>query len=145
MQGNLLHDTPPRKHINSQVETPIHHNDLELCYVVYVSSNVKSSHFGAMLYIFERNEVVIKTITKGRSPTMSHVSRTHRVALDWFLDRINLDPNIQIKYVDTQKQLAEILTKGNFTRDGWNHLLQLFNIGNFSSASGHQTMSERMQ
>ena len=44
------------------------------------------------LYVFEDNEAVIKMIIKGRSPTMRHVSRTHRVALDWLFDRINLDP-----------------------------------------------------
>ena len=33
--------------------------------------------------------------SKGRSPTMRHVSRTRRVALDWLFDnRINLDPKI---------------------------------------------------
>ena len=37
------------------------------------------------------NEAAIKTIIKGRSPTMRHVSRTLRVALDWLFDRINLD------------------------------------------------------
>ena len=42
-------------------------------------------------------------IIKGRSHTMIHVSRTHRVALDWLFDRINLQPKIQIKYVDTKK------------------------------------------
>ena len=36
-----------------------------------------------MLYIFEDNEVVIQKIIKGRSPTMRHVSKTHRLALDW--------------------------------------------------------------
>ena len=54
-------------------------------------------------------------------PTMRHVSKTRRVALDWLFDRINLDPKIQIKYIDTKNQLADILTKGNFTRDEWNH------------------------
>ena len=29
-------------------------------------------------------------------------------------DRINLDSKIQIKYIDTKNQLADILTKGNF-------------------------------
>ena len=82
---------------------------------------------------FEDNEAVIKMITKGRSPTMRHVSRTHRVALDWLFDRINLDSKIQIKYIDTKNQLADILTKGKFTRDEWNHLLNLFNISHFSS------------
>ena len=74
------------------------------------------------------NEAVIIMITKGRSPTMRHVSRTHRVALDWLLDRINLVSMIQIRYVETKHQLADILTKGNFTRDEWNNLLHWFNI-----------------
>ena len=42
---------------------------------------------------------------------MSYVSRTHRVDYDWLYDRINLDPMIQILYVNTTKQLADILTK----------------------------------
>ena len=84
-------------------------------------------------------------IIKGRSPTMRHVSRTHRVALDWLFDRINLDPKIQIKYIDTKNQLADILTKGNFTRDTWNHLLCLFNISLFSSINSLEAMSKRTQ
>ena len=88
--------------------------------VDFISSNVHSSRQEALLYLFEDNEAVIKMITKGRSPTMRHVSRTHRVALDWLFDRINLDPKIQIKNIDNKNQLADILTKGNFTRDEWN-------------------------
>ena len=76
---------------------------------------------------------------------MRHVSRTHRVALDWLFDRINLDPKIQIKYIDTKNQLADILTKGNFTRDEWNHLLTLFNISHFSSTSCIAAMAKRAQ
>ena len=82
--------------------------------------------------IFEDDEAVIKMIKRGRSPTMGHVSRTHRVALDWLIDRINLDPKIQIRYIDTKRQLADILTKGCFTRDEWNTLLHLFNISHVS-------------
>ena len=76
---------------------------------------------------------------------MRHVSRTHRVALDWLYDRINLDPKIQIKYIDTKNQLADILTKGNFTRDESNHLLCLFNISHFSSTVCSATMAKRSQ
>ena len=54
--------------------------------------------------------------SKAESPTMRHVRRTHRVALDWLFERINLDPKIQIKYVDTKNQLADMWTKGSFTR-----------------------------
>ena len=71
--------------------------------------------------------------------------RTHRVALDWLFDRVNLDPKIQIKYIDTKKQIADILTKGNFTRDEWNHLLCLFNISHFSSTVCSAAMAKRSQ
>ena len=58
-------------------------------------------------------------------------------------DRINLDS--QIKYIDTKNQLADILTKGNFTRDEWNHLLSLFNISHFSSTVCSAAMAKRIQ
>ena len=110
-----------------------------------VPSNVQSARQEALLYVFEDNEAVIKMIIKGKSPTMRHVSRTHRVALDWLFDRINLDSKIQIKYIDTKNQIADILTKGNFTRDEWNHLLSLFNISHFSSTVCSDRMAKRSQ
>ena len=110
-----------------------------------VPSNVQSARQEALLYVFEDNEAVIKMIIKGRSPTMRHVSRTHRVALDWLFDLINLDSKIQIKYIDTKNQLADILTTGNFTRDEWNHLLSLFNISHFSSTVCSAAMAKRIQ
>ena len=57
-----------------------------------VPSNVQFSYQEALLYVFEDNKAVIKMFIKGRSPTMRHVSRTHRVALHWSFDQINLDP-----------------------------------------------------
>ena len=110
-----------------------------------VPSNVQSARQEALLYVFQNNETVIKMIIKGRSPAMRHVSKTHRVALDCLFDRINLDSKIQIKYIDTKKQLAHILTKGNFTRDEWNHLLCLFNCSHFSSTVSSDTMAKRSQ
>ena len=74
----------------------------------FIPSNVNSSHQEALLCVFEDNEAVIKMIRKGRSTTMRHVSRTHRGALDWLFDRINLVSKIQIKYIDTKNQLADI-------------------------------------
>ena len=98
---------------------------------------MNSSRGEAFLYNFEDNKAVIKMIKKGRSPTMRHVSRTHRVALDWLFDRINLDPKIHIKNIDTKNQLADILTK--------NHLLCLFNSSHFSSINNIEAMSKRTQ
>ena len=91
-----------------------------------VPSNVQSARQEALLYVFEDNEAVIKMIIKGRSPTMRHVSRTHRVALDRLFDRINLDPKSK-------------------TRDEWNHLLNLFNISHFSFTACTAAMAKRAQ
>ena len=92
-QGDLLMNkrevcSPPLTiHKRKQCQRVI--NDLDT--VDFFPSNVQSSHQEALLYVFEDNEAVIKMIIKGRSPTMRHVSRNDRVALDWLFDRINLD------------------------------------------------------
>ena len=132
-------DNDVHKHHKSQKRINVMEN------IDSVPSNVQFSHQEALLYVFEDNEAVIKMIIKGRSPTMRHVSMTHRVALDWLFDRINSDPKIQINYIDTKNQLADMLTKGNFTRDECNHLLCLFNISHFSSTVCSEVMSKRRQ
>ena len=68
----------------------------QLSNVDSVPTNTHSSQGESQLNIFEDNEAVIKVIIVGRSPTMRHVSRTHRVAFDWLFDRMNFgteDPN----------------------------------------------------
>ena len=117
---------------NMRKQIPTTNTNLDLINIDHVPSSGTHSGSNAMLYFFEDNQAVIKMIINGR-PTMRHVSRTHRVALDCLFDRINLDSKVQIRYIDTKHQLADILTKGNFTRDEWNNLLHLFNISHFSS------------
>ena len=104
-----------------------------------------------MLYVFEDNEAVIQNYNKRPK---SNNETCHRVALDWLFDSINLDPEIQMRYIDTKHQLADILTEGNFTHDEWKNLLHLFNISYFSSICCAQnsrlimrpeTMAKRMQ
>ena len=124
-------NTTSNKDTQNQTKVPIHHDNLELSNVDEVSSNAKSSQFGAMLCIFEDNEAVIIMNIKGRSPTMRHVQNPQSVALDWLFDRINLDSKIQTKYIYTKHKLADVLTKRNFTRDEWNNLLHLINISHF--------------
>ena len=87
---------------------------------------------------------MIKVIIKGRSPTMRRV-KNHRVALDLLFDSINSDPQFQIKYVDTKNQLSDMLTKGTFTRDEWDHLLRLLNIMNLSMFSCSHFLPIRKQ
>ena len=117
----------------------------ELNHIDCVPSNVQSSHQAALLYVFEANEAVIKMIIKGRSPTLRHVSRTHRVAFDWSFDGINLDSKIQIKYIDTKNQHSDIVTKGNFTRDEWHHLLCLLNLSHISCTNCLEVMPKGTQ
>ena len=65
---------------------PIKHTNVIPTNIDHIPSNTAHSGSSGTLYVFE-----IKMITKGRSPTMRHVSRTHRVSLDGLFDRINLD------------------------------------------------------
>ena len=88
MSTSEICSPPHTTHKRKQSRTAI--NDLDN--IDFIPSNVNSSHQEALLYVFEDNEAVIKMIIKGRSQTMRHVSRTHRVALDWLFDRISLDP-----------------------------------------------------
>ena len=104
-----------------------------------VPSNVQSSRQEALLYVFEDNEAVIKMIHNEKcfqdsQSCASLVIRSNQ-----------LGPKIQIKYIDTKNQLADILTRGKFTRDEWNHLLCLFNISHFSSTVCSDTMAKRSQ
>ena len=81
--GNVSHvsdrsgqpENDVHKHHKSQKRINVMEN------IDYVPSNVQSPRQEALLYVFEDNEAVIKMIIKGRSPTMRHVSRTHRVAV----------------------------------------------------------------
>ena len=69
-------------------------------------------------------------VIKNRAATMRHVSRTHRIDLDWLFERFLLDPAISIRYVGTKEQIADFLTKGLFTSNSWNHLCKLAQVGN---------------
>ena len=54
-------------------------------------------------------------------------------------------PKSKSNTLTPKNQLADILTKGNFTRDEWNHLLRLFNISHFSFTNCLELMSKRTQ
>ena len=87
--GNMI-QTPERP--GRPVDVKRNQKSQQKINVMAVPSNVQFSRQEALLYVFEDHEAVIKMIIKGRSPTKRHVSRTHRVALEWLFDRINLNP-----------------------------------------------------
>ena len=116
---------------NMRNPIPIKNTNVIPTNIDHTPSNTTHSNPSAMLYVFD-NEAVIKMIIKSRSPTMRHVPRAHRAALDWLFDKIHLDPR-SISVLTPNNRLADMLTKRNFTRDEWNNLLHLFNISHFSS------------
>ena len=77
-------------------------------------------------FVLKDHDAVIKMMINGWSSLMRHISRSHRVNLDWLFDRINLDPGTQIKYVFTSKQTADILITDSFSRERWTQFTQLF-------------------
>ena len=60
---------------------------------------------------FDENDPLIRITMKDWSPSMGHISRTHRVNLDRLLDRQNLDTGIHLKHVHTPEQIPDILTE----------------------------------
>ena len=50
-------------------------------------------------------------IIKARSPHVRHASRTHRATEDWLCERINLDPSISIRFVSSNQQVEDMMTK----------------------------------
>ena len=60
VRGNPSRNTTSNKHIQNQTKVPTQHDNFVLSNVDHVPSNVKFSRFGAMQYLFEDNETVIK-------------------------------------------------------------------------------------
>ena len=91
----------------------------ELLNVDFVSSNIPISSGRGKLVILEDNDACIKMCLKARSISMRHVPRVHRVDVDWLLEKIFTDTGINIKYINTKAQIADIFTKGSFTETTW--------------------------
>ena len=82
----------------------------------------------ARMIVFEDNDAVIKMIKKGRTDKLRHCPRTHRINLDWLFFLLRADKAINIKYINTKHQVADIFTKGLFTKVQYEHLQFLCNI-----------------
>ena len=102
--------------------------------------------------IFEDNQAVIKMIFRAKVRQWDTCPEPTELRLIGCLTESMWTQKIQVKHVDTKNHFADMLTKGNFTRDEWNDLLRLFNIMSFSMfSSSHfspinnpQTMSKRL-
>ena len=67
---------------------------------------------------------------QGLGPSLHRASfPTQRIDLDFIFGRINDDPGIFMKYINTKKQLADILTKGMFTSIQFHELVASSMLG----------------
>ena len=96
--------------------------------VDHVPLTVPLAQGKAKLLVFEDNEAVLKAMIKGRSTKLRHVPRTHRISLDWLYERFRYDISLQLFYVPTKAQIADIFTKGSFSAEQWRRLCSLANI-----------------
>ena len=86
------------------------------------------------LIVCEDNEAVIKIVLKQRSPALRHVSRTHRINLDWTFE-VMQNENVLLKYVNTKFQTADMMTKAFTRKETWETLLSLAALGPSSGQS----------
>merc|ERR1712023_487104 len=95
----------------------------------YVPPNADASPRRTKLMLLQDNSAVIAMCIKGRAPTLRHVLRVHRINLDFVFELIHRESkNIQIRYINTKLQIADLLTKGSFSEACWHTLLRLFQI-----------------
>ena len=117
---------PPRA--NMGYATPPRTIEDMLSQVDYVPPTVPLPSGRAKLIILEDNDAVIKMCLKQRTPAMRHVTRTHRVDLDFVVEQVSRHDHIKMRFVKTTEQAADIFTKGSFTEHTWYHLLDLIQI-----------------
>ena len=72
-----------------------------------------------ILEVKEDNEATIKVVRKGYSPKLRRIQRTHKVNLASLAEQFE-NPNIQLAYIHTTQQVADLFTKavepGKWTR-----------------------------
>ena len=62
------------------------------------------------LAIFESTQATLQIALKGDSKKLRHLSRTHRVTMSWIKEVMDR-PEVEIAYIKTDKQAADIFTK----------------------------------
>ena len=62
------------------------------------------------LVIHEDNQATIIVVRKGYSPKLRHIGRTHKINLSSLKECLD-DPCINVQYIDTNEQAADIFTK----------------------------------
>ena len=74
----------------------------------------------------EDNTAAIRILTTGKSPALRHLDRTHRVSLAWLHETFQ-HQHLTLKYINSEKEAADIFTKPFTDADKWKHAIHLIN------------------
>ena len=117
--------------LNMHKPIPIKHTNVIPRNSNHIPFDTRKFDSSALWNVFDISKAVLKEIIKGRSSTMRHVPRTHKVALDHLFDKIDLDPKIRIRYIDTKHNSQTFWPEGIKFHTWFN--LHLLNVSHFSS------------
>jgi len=80
------------------------------------------------LCVLEDNQSTMIVAQKGTSKQLKHVRRTHRVNIAWIAE-VLASPDVEILYIRSEQQSADILTKAFTNKDKFVNLCHLVAIG----------------
>ena len=78
------------------------------------------------MQFLEDNQAAIRILTTGKSPALRHLDRTHRVSLAWLWETFK-DGHLDLIYINSEKEAADIFTKAFTDKDKWLHAIHLIN------------------
>ncbi len=85
---------------------------------------------------------MIRVCETGRNPTMRHILRTHHVSAD-MLHEITSREDVIMLYETTDRQAADIYTKGFTEPDKWRHATELINVFSPSALAAIRRAGEK--
>ena len=96
----LCLETDTRKKSARAIHPKSNRKDTEMCnschsLIMFLRTHIRLKVNLSCIFL-KTTKQSFKMINKGRCPTVRHVPRTHRVAVDWLFDRITLDSRVQI-------------------------------------------------
>ena len=83
------------------------------------------------MVVCEDNEATIKILQTGRSMALRHLTRTHKINIQWTVEALSAD-DLQLKFVPTKSMVADIFTKPFKDKPLWDRLIILSGHGDSS-------------
>ena len=74
---------------------------------------------------YEDNTATIAIIRSGRNPQLRHLGRTHDVSVKWLSDTFRKEHQIELGYIASKEQCADIFTKAFEDVTRWEPALSL--------------------